>query len=250
MLPFLLPMVAEAGLGLYEYGQSQKRLNELDKTPYPKYTIDPVLSKAYARAEQMAQSGYTPEERASFENKLAGQQMAGYKAGTARAGGQLSGALAAGMRAQALDAQNQYAMNDAQLKRGNIRYSDSLARAIQSQQNLATQAEQRRRTMEEQALGGAMKAGLTNITNALGGAGTALYGQSLRQAAPSLSGRPVSQGITSSYAPPYMALKDAATTPEVPKFNPDSYYTPQNTDYSLIQNYTPYRPLTIPNEQY
>lgn len=168
----LAPGILQAGLGGYEAIKSGRQLKKLGKTPYPYPTVSPELQTAYQRAMGMSQTGYTPQERASFENRLAQQQMAGQRQAVQVGGGQLAGAIGAGMRAQQLGAQSMYAAEDARLRRQSMRYADTLAQAMQHQKNIVSEAQMRRRTMEEQALGGGMKAGLENITNALGGAAT------------------------------------------------------------------------------
>ena len=168
----LAPAIAQAGLGAYEAITSSSQLKKLGRTPYPYPTVSPELQTAYQRAMGMSQTGFTPQERASFENRLAQQQMAGQRQAMQVGGGQLSGALAAGMRAQQLGAQSQFAAEDARLRRQSMRYADTLAQAMQHQKNIVSEAQMRRRTMEEQALGGGMKAGLENVVNAFGGAAT------------------------------------------------------------------------------
>lgn len=166
----LAPGLLQAGLGGYEAIKSGRQLKKLGKTPYPYPTVSPELQTAYQRAMGMSQTGYTPQERASFENRLAQQQMAGQRQAVQVGGGQLAGAIGAGMRAQQLGAQSMFAAEDARLRRQSMRYADTLAQAMQHQKNIVSEAQMRRRTMEEQALGGGMKAGLENIVNALGGA--------------------------------------------------------------------------------
>lgn len=162
--------LAQAGYGIYQHEKAKSELKKLGRTPYPYPKVSPELQMAYQRAMGMSQTGYTPQERASFENRLAQQQMAGQRQAVQVGGGQLAGAIGAGMRAQQLGAQSMFAAEDARLRRQSMRYADTLAQAMQHQKNIVSDAEMRRRTMEEQALGGAMKAGTENI---FGGINTA-----------------------------------------------------------------------------
>ena len=73
-----------------------------------------------------------------------------------------------------IGALNQFAANDASLRRNNIRYAGQMAGQLQSQQNLATQAAIQRRIMLEQAYGRAMQAGLNNIVGGVQG-GVSVY---------------------------------------------------------------------------
>jgi hypothetical protein len=150
----------QAGTGLYG-------LNQLSKTPYPEFSITPGLQSAYGRAEGMANQGFTPAEQAAFQQRMAGTRAGAFRRGAELSGGQLAGALNRGLQAQQFGAENQFAAQGAQLQRSNTRYADSLAQAIQNQSNMATQAQIGRRNAQEQAYGGAVKAGLGNIANTL-----------------------------------------------------------------------------------
>jgi len=47
----------------------------------PSYTEDPNFARSAGRAETMAQMGYTPQERASFQGDLASAQATDYQRG-------------------------------------------------------------------------------------------------------------------------------------------------------------------------
>jgi hypothetical protein len=173
----LLPSLVNFGMGLFQKSQADKRLSDLEKQPYSSFEPSPELTNAYNRAEQNAQTGFSPQERAAFVQKLAQQQSAAYRKATDMSGGSLASALNKGIQAQNIGAQTDFATNDATLKRRNITYADSLARAMQSQHNMQTQAENHRRLLEEQYLGTAGSQGMTNMANAVGGAGSLLFAQ-------------------------------------------------------------------------
>lgn len=163
-LPLAAASLALGGLQSL-YGMYQA--NQLNKQPLPLQEVTPEMRNAYARAEGMANQGYTPAEAAAFKSNLASSNALGYRNAVDMSGGQLSNAIGRGIQASNLGALNQFAQSDAGLRRTNMRYADTLAQHLQSISNARQNALMNRRTMAERAAGGALSAGTTNITNAL-----------------------------------------------------------------------------------
>lgn len=174
---------ATAILGAYQLYSASEAIDELNKqklptlTDYQKY--DPAeLQKSYARAELMAERGFTGAEESVFKANLASSSAGQFRRATDIAGGSLSGSLQAAINAGDTAAINRFAAEDAALRRRNIQYADTIAGRLQAgrqaQTNLMTQGQREyermlfnRRLLTEQALGAAKIAGQTNIANSL-----------------------------------------------------------------------------------
>lgn len=158
-------------VGFSQLSKSNKALRELAKQKYPEYENSPEMINAYNRAEAMSKFGYSPEERAAFDQQLARNNSGAYQGAVDMSGGQLSGAIGGVLQANNTDAINKFASTSAGLRRENIQYADSLAERLQSQKNLQTQNIIARRQMLEQSYGAAKSQALSNITGAASGAG-------------------------------------------------------------------------------
>ncbi len=165
-------------LGLGEAGVGLTGLHQLQKTAMPQYLASAQLNSAYQRAQQMSTMGYTPQEIAAFHTNLATSNNTAFANAENASGGNQSQAVNAALQGNNIGALNQFAVSDAQLKRQNQQYADSFAGQYQNLANENTQTALQRRQQQEQAYGGALKAGLTNLGNtanlsqALGSAGT------------------------------------------------------------------------------
>lgn len=159
--PFTLGLGAlQTGLGIYG-------LSKLGKQQYPQYSVSPEMQHSYDRAEAMSGQGYSGQEKAAFFQSLAQSNSNRLQRGLKMAGGNLGAALNASANANDVNALNSFAASDANMNRQNIRYSDTLAQALQHQKNLQVQNQVQRRERMEQAYGGAVKQGLQNIVNPL-----------------------------------------------------------------------------------
>jgi hypothetical protein len=167
MDPVSIAALSSLVLGGIQAGTGLAGLNEIGNTPDPEFSQTPGMTNAYNRAEGMANQGFTPAEIAAFAQRMAGSRAGAFRRGAELSGGQLAGALNRGLQAQQFGVESQFAAQDAGLRRTNMRYADSLAQALQNQQNMGTQSQIGRRNQQEQAYGGALKAGLNNMTSTL-----------------------------------------------------------------------------------
>lgn len=165
--------IVGAGIGAYEFFNAQKHLKQLNATPYPTYSVSPELSGAYSRAQGMSNQGYTAGEKAGYQNNINQQGATAYQRAIGSGGGNLSNVISAGINSSQVGAENQFSINDAELRRKNMAYADSLAKDIQSQKNLASQAAIKQREEQEQAWGGASTAGLQSFANSFNATGIA-----------------------------------------------------------------------------
>jgi hypothetical protein len=170
MLPLLAIGAGAAAIkgiaGAIQTSKAQKALAEINKTAAPDYTEDPRLTQAYEQAQAMSNRGYTAEESNAFKQQLARTQMAQKQSALDLTGGQMGGAINSVLNANQTGAINQFAAQDAGLRRQNMAYAGGLAQAVQSQQNMINQQKIARRQMLEQAYGTAAAQGKENIAGA------------------------------------------------------------------------------------
>jgi hypothetical protein len=112
-----VPIMAIAGLAM---GGIQAAISASKASNLPKdrpYTVSPELRAAYTMARRRADEGYTPEERASFEQMLARQGTAAKQ--MFRNMG-MAGAGSAAANIMGIDALNQFAATGAGIRRQNM----------------------------------------------------------------------------------------------------------------------------------
>lgn len=156
---------ASIGLGAIQGLVGLAGLINMSRTPMPNYSISPELRAAKSRSSEMAQMGFTPEQKAEFRTNQADILAANNQNITDMSGGQLSRALNNRGVMNQLRGVNQFAVSDAERNRQNIMYDDSMTNRIQQQMNMATQQEIINRRELERAYGGAMQSGLNNIVS-------------------------------------------------------------------------------------
>lgn len=181
-IPLAIPLLGAAAqgiLGASQYAKSQKALKDLEGQPVPEYSQGPELTQAYQQAQAMSQRGYMSEEKAAFQQQLARTQTGQSRSALDMTGGQMGGAINSVLQANQTGAINQFAADDAGLRRENIRHAGGLAQAVQQQQNLQQQNKIQRRNMLESAYGQSSATGQENIVNAFTGAAStamSMYG--------------------------------------------------------------------------
>lgn len=163
------PMLIAAGLqGLYGLYQSSRAASQARSMAEPAgYEITPEQRASQARAEEMAQQGYTGQEKASFYQNMAAQSNLGYQRAMRGAGGnQWGGAILAGVQSPSYGAVADFAARDAALKRQNVRYADQMGEQISAQRNRIVNSDWQYYQQKQQAYGLAQKQGIQNIMNA------------------------------------------------------------------------------------
>lgn len=220
----------QAGIGLYQAANAE------DPQQYQETS---EMRAARSRAAQMAQSGFTPAEKAAFKQSLAATGNTAYRRGVDLAGGSLAGALRAGINAQQLNAQNQFAGQDAQLHRQNIAQSNSLEQGYQGLKN--AQVDQQRQVAQQQAA-----AASQSINSGLGNMGSALNLQQALKWQPNTVGgtnNPITQNQEYSYsdiptmtpsgqvAPVGLGNYQIGANSNVQGYQPNMFYNP-NTTYN------------------
>ena len=138
----------------------------------PNYGISPELQNAYNTSQANAQYGFSPAEKIAYQQEIAHQQNTARQQALDIGGGQLAGTINGVLNGQRLTAANQFAGQDAALKRQNQMYGDNLAQQIQAQKDKATQENINLWNRKQQAYGQQLNAGAQNLTSYLGTVGS------------------------------------------------------------------------------
>lgn len=165
MLPLLA--IAQMGLGMAQAKIASDKLKDLTSHAAPEFTEEAATMEARHRAERNSMYGFSPQEKAAWNQN---QGMLGnkrYRMATSMAGGSLAGAIGAGVNYGSYAAANDFAMKDAAVQRQNINYADSFTKNLQSIQDRNTQNKYTYRMNAERALGEAIKAGTNNMGSGL-----------------------------------------------------------------------------------
>jgi hypothetical protein len=131
----------------------------------PRYSMTPEMRRSAGRAEYMAGMGFLPEERAAAIQEGRNAQAGVLRRTMDAGGGNLARSIYGAQGADNLEFQNRLASQDANLRRGNIRYADTFSREAQRIQDMNTGADISARMAEEQQLGGAIRTGSENLVN-------------------------------------------------------------------------------------
>ncbi len=99
-------------------------------------------------------------------NNINSSQNAAYHKAIDISGGQQNNAISGILKANRLGAYNQFAAQDATLHLQNQHYADQVGQGITNQRNLITGQDIQNRNRQEQAWGGALQSGLTNVASA------------------------------------------------------------------------------------
>lgn len=172
--------VEQSLIGAYGFIRAEQQRKKYEKLAVPQYSEDPAMQAARLRAENRAQSGFTPVQKAVFFNNLARMSSQRLHQGQELAGGSLGQALNAGNTANNLAAANNFAGQDAQLQQQNIQYADQFARNLQTIRNMNTQKDYTRYIATGAAITQAREDSLKNLvggTQTFAGSGnSSLYG--------------------------------------------------------------------------
>lgn len=155
MTIFELP---KAAYGFFQARKASKALNDLAKQPEPEYRSAVDI---YNEADANTKSGYSPEEKAAFMGNLNRARTASQRIASDR-NPNLAGVINAGINYGNIGALNQFASDDASLRRQKI---SQLASGITAQSNANTSNAINLKRQKEAAYGEAYKAGVGNVMN-------------------------------------------------------------------------------------
>jgi hypothetical protein len=161
-----LPFVPQLALGAIQTGVALNELNKLRNQPLPRYDFSPTQANVSMYRQRLAQ-GLPPAEIAAMQQAQASQNAGGYRQATELSGGQLSSAIGRIGQLQNINLATRMGQMQAQERRAAQSGLAASQSALQGRMNMQTQYDMQRRAQEEQALGGAMKAGLQSMGNAL-----------------------------------------------------------------------------------
>lgn len=150
--------IAQVGIGLIQSGISAAKASQLPDDQ--KYTVGPEMRLAYNMSRRRADEGYSAEEKAAFEQMLARQGTAA-KRMLQNVG--LSGVGSAAANIMGVDALNQFAAQNANIRRQNFGQFANMAGQVQGVQNMETGRFNQQLNMERQALGQGVQSGIGNI---------------------------------------------------------------------------------------
>lgn len=164
-LLFAATSLANGINGFVQQNEARKGLNSLVKPQG--YNVTQEQNASYTNAQHNALNGYSPQERAAYLSNLAQKNNAGYSRAMKFGGNGLAGAIQAGVNYGNASALNNFAAQDAGLRRSNIRYADSRGDVISQQKNRQTQLENNNYNQKQAAFGNAIKTGKENMWNSL-----------------------------------------------------------------------------------
>lgn len=170
MIPGAQPYVAGAQLilGGIQTVTALKKLKDLQNTPMASYldNITPLQQNVDMWSDRYA-TGLPQSSIALAQSNAAAQNAASYRQIADNAGGQMANVFS---RVAAMDrvrlAQSLAQMNDA-ARREAMAYLGNARTQLVGQRNMQTTADRQYRLMQEQALGGALRAGTQNLAGAI-----------------------------------------------------------------------------------
>lgn len=162
----MFPILAGSGiLSAYELIKGQNALDELHRQKVPAFAETPEMAASRARADSMSAYGYSPQEKSSFRNNVAQDINTQSQRALDLGGGQLGKVIAGQGKINEIGAENKFATGDAELHRRNIANADKFSQQLQSLSNMNVQQQLKQRYAAEQALGGAVKTGLSGLAS-------------------------------------------------------------------------------------
>jgi hypothetical protein len=140
-------------------------LKQLDKTPFPQYSISPELQSAYSEAMGMKDQGLTGGEKASFQADVNRGAATNYQNAIKQSGGSGANAIMGAVNAEQLTAYDKIAATDAEVRRQNLTAYYQMSGEMQKQRNLISQQQIEQRMALEEQYGKTLQTGNSNILN-------------------------------------------------------------------------------------
>lgn len=161
-----LAYVPQLALGLTQSINSYNRLQELGKKPLPQYNLQPAQQNV-SMYEQRFRQGLSPDELAGMRQQFSSEQAGMYRAASDNSRGQLSSFLGRVSGFDRIRQASQLGSMMASERRAAMSGLSGARQSLEAQMNRQTSQDYSRRMSEEQALGGALRAGTEGIGNAL-----------------------------------------------------------------------------------
>ena len=160
-----LAYIPQLALGGMQAISSYQKLKDLQKQSLPQFNLQPSQQNV-SMYEQRFRQGISPEERSAMGQQFATQQAGMYRAASDQSRGQLSSFLGRVSAFDRIKQATQLGSMMASERRAAMSGLSGARQNLESQMNRQTSMDYSRRMSEEQALGGAMKAGLENLGDA------------------------------------------------------------------------------------
>jgi hypothetical protein len=161
-----LAYIPQLALGGIQAISSYQKLKDLQKQALPKFDLQPAQQNV-SMYEQRFKQGLSPEERSAMGQQFSSQQAGMYRAASDQSRGQLSSFLGRVSAFDRIKQASQLGSMMASERRAAMSGLSGARQNLESQMNRQTSMDYSRRMSEEQALGGAMRAGLENIGDSL-----------------------------------------------------------------------------------
>jgi hypothetical protein len=158
--------VPQLALGLTQSISSYNRLQELNKKPLPQYNLQPAQQNV-SMYQQRFNQGLSPDELTGMKQQFSSEQAGMYRAASDNSRGQLSSFLGRVSGFDRIRQASQLGSMMASERRAAMSGLAGARQSLEAQMNRQTSQDYSRRMSEEQALGGALKAGTEGIGNAL-----------------------------------------------------------------------------------
>ena len=161
-----LAYAPQLALGLVQSISSYNKLQDLNKKPLPQYNLQPSQQNVNMYETRFRQ-GLSPEELGGMKQQFASEQAGMYRAASENSGGQLSSFLGRVSGFDRIRQASQLGSMMASERRAAMSGLSGARQSLEAQMNRQTSQDYSRRMSEEQALGGALRAGTEGIGNAL-----------------------------------------------------------------------------------
>lgn len=161
-----LAYAPELALGLTQSINSYNRIQDLKNKPLPQYNLQPAQQNVNMYDTRFRQ-GLSPEELGGMKQQFASDQAGMYRQASEASGGQLSSFLGRVSGFDRIRQASQLGSMMASERRAAMSGLAGARQSLEAQMNRQTSQDYNRRMSEEQALGGALKAGTMSMGNAL-----------------------------------------------------------------------------------
>jgi hypothetical protein len=161
-------------LGALETIIAARKLKKLDKQKPLGYQVTPEEQEVYQRSKDMASYGFSQQEKDAYMNQMRQQSNVAFQRAKTLAGGSLGSALSAATSRQDM---TNFAQADARLRQQKEGQFQSAAMDVSRKRDLMMQQELSDYARKQQAWGGALQSGLSQLGSVANLMTASSYGQ-------------------------------------------------------------------------
>lgn len=144
--------------------------NKMKKMQDPRFTPNESFSRGLAEAQNRRNMGFTGDEQAAYEQQIGDMNRSQYSRAINLAGGNMAQTMLGILSGQESKARNQFALQDATLRRQNQQYADTYAARMQEMDNMNTQRAMSQYDAMRAAASQSIQSGIGNMGSALNAA--------------------------------------------------------------------------------